>query len=72
MFKKNLDTSKSTLDRKVIILATLFIITTFYRTNRSFLIVKDIYINIQLRRFNAIIIRNNEREKREQKSFSKI
>ena len=42
------------------------------QTNKNFLVFKNTYINIQLRRFNAIIIRNNEREKRERKSSLRV
>jgi len=48
-------------------LTILFTIIMFCQTNKNFLIVKDTYINIQSQRFNAIIIKNNEKEKKRTK-----
>jgi len=39
---------------------TSFIITTLCRINKNFLIIKDMYINMQSRKFNAIIVINDE------------
>jgi len=72
MSLKNSRRQQKKLDRKVFISTTLFTITTLDRTNRSFLIVKNIYINMQLQRCNAIIIRNDKREKRNRKSSLKV